>query len=318
MLDTIVEDFRTAADSAQPALLAIARGTFGVLAIIEIALSGLFWTLRAEGPYKILTGLVVKLGWLAFAFGLNRRRSTSGSRPVINGFLAAGQSGLARHVQPPAKCWAWASRSRCRWWGAMFEDLTLLDINGPTLTNIVLVALAALVMEVLFAVIAGMVVLVLVESFLVLACGSLVLGFAAFRGTASLADRFVAYVFAVGIKLFVLFLLVSVGMDVATAWLPIIESNPGDVAPMLAGPGRRDHVRAARDRAVPSKAALVPHARLPAGLRKSALGCLDRLAQHSTRRHQGRHGPPTVDAVDRESPPGRWSRRRAPRLLRRG
>ena len=66
-----------------------------------------------------------------------------------------------------------------------------------------------------------MVVLVLVGSFLVLVLGSLVLGFA-------------AYGFAVGIKLF---LLASVGMDIAEARLPVIESNPGDVAPMLAVPG---------------------------------------------------------------------------------
>ncbi|MDT7858414.1 P-type conjugative transfer protein TrbL [Rubrivirga sp. S365] len=232
VLDTIVEDFRTAADSARPALLAIARGTFGVLAIIEIALSGLFWTLRAEGPYKVLTGLVVKLGWLAFAFGLIATFDRW-FPPIINGFLAAGQS-ASPGTFSPGEVLGLGVQISTSMVGAMFEELSLLDIDGPTLTNIVLVAIAALVMEILFAVIAGMVVLVLVESFLVLACGSLVLGFAAFRGTASLADRFVAYVFAVGIKLFLLFLLVSVGMDIAEAWLPIIESNPGDVAPMLA------------------------------------------------------------------------------------
>ena len=232
VLDTIVEDFRSAADSAQPALLAIARGTFGVLAVIEIALSGLFWTLRAEGPYKVLTGLVVKLGWLAFAFGLIATFE-QWFPPVINGFLAAGQS-ASPGTFSPGEVLGLGVQISTSMVGAMFEELSLLDIDGPTLTNIVLVAIAALVMEILFAVIAGMVVLVLVESFLVLACGSIVLGFAAFRGTASLADRFVAYVFAVGIKLFLLFLLVSVGMNIAEAWLPIIESNPGDVAPMLA------------------------------------------------------------------------------------
>ena len=232
VLDTIVEDFRDAADNARPALLAIARGTFGVLAVIEIALSGLTWTLRAEGPYKVLTGLVVKLGWLAFAFGLIATFDVW-FPPVINGFLAAGQS-ASPGTFSPGEVLGLGVEISTSMVGAMFEDLSILDVDGPTLTNIVLVAIAALVMEVLFAVIAGMVVLVLVESFLVLACGSLVLGFAAFRGTASLADRFVAYVFSVGIKLFVLFLLVSVGMDVADGWLPIIESNPGTVAPMLA------------------------------------------------------------------------------------
>ena len=178
------------------------------------------------------TGLVVKLGWLAFAFGLIATFDVW-FPPVINGFLAAGQS-ASPGTFSPGEVLGLGVEISTSMVNAMFEDLSILDVDGPTLTNIVLVAIAALVMEVLFAVIAGMVVLVLVESFLVLACGSLVLGFAAFRGTASLADRFVAYVFSVGIKLFVLFLLVSVGMDVADAWLPIIQSNPGTVAPMLA------------------------------------------------------------------------------------
>ena len=232
VLDTIVEDFRTAAESARPALLAIARGTFGVLAVIEIALSGIVWALRGEGPYKVMTGLVVKLGWLAFALSLILTFDRW-FPPVINGFLAAGQA-ASPGTFSPGDVLALGVEISMSMVEAMFEGLSILDVDGPTLTNIVLVAVAALVMEVLFAIIAGMVVLVLVESFLVLACGSLVLGFAAFRGTASLADRFVAYVFSVGIKLFVLFLLVSVGMDVASAWLPIIRSNPGTVAPMLA------------------------------------------------------------------------------------
>ena len=72
------------------------------------------------------------------------------------------------------------------------------------------------------------------SSFIALAAGALVLGFAAFRGTANLADRFVAYVFNLGIRLFSLFLLVGIGFNVAQGWLPLIQGGTDDVAAMLA------------------------------------------------------------------------------------
>src|SRR5918999_3797762 len=74
-----------------------------------------------------------------------------------------------------------------------------------------------------YTAIAAMLVLVLVESYVVLGGG--VLGFSAFRGTAAFAENLIAYTFGVGIKIFMLYLIVSLGSQTARGWIPLIQSS---------------------------------------------------------------------------------------------
>ena len=232
VLDTIVEDFRTAVQAARPALLGIAASTFGVLAVIEIALSAIVWTLRESGPERILSALVLKLAWLAFAFGLIASFGVW-FPPVIDGFHQAGQA-VAPGVVSPGDVLGLGVQLSTSMINGFFDGVGLMDLSFNLVATAILVALSALIVEVMYAVIAASVVVVLVESFIALAAGALVLGFAAFRGTANLADRFVAYVFNLGIRLFSLFLLVGIGFNVAQGWLPLIQGGTDDVAAMLA------------------------------------------------------------------------------------
>lgn len=232
VLDTIVEDFRVAIQAAQPALLAIAASTFGVLAVIEIALSAIIWTLRESGPERILTALVLKLAWLAFAFSLIASFGVW-FPPVLDSFHQAGLA-VAPGVVSPGDVLGLGVQLSTAMLSAFFDGLGLMDLSFNLLATAILVAVAALLVELMYAVIAASVVVVLVESYVALAAGALVLGFAAFRGTASLADRFVAYVFNLGVRLFSLFLLVGIGYQVAQGWLPVITASRDDVAAMLA------------------------------------------------------------------------------------
>ncbi|MDT7858077.1 type IV secretion system protein [Rubrivirga sp. S365] len=232
VLDTIVEDFRAAVVAARPALLGIAASTFGVLAVIEIALSAIVWTLRESGPDRILSALVLKLAWLAFAFGLIASFSVW-FPPIIDGFQQAGQA-VAPGVVSPGDVLGLGVQLSTSMVNSFFDGVGLMDLSFSLVATAILVALAAFFVELMYAVIAAAVVVVIVESFIALAAGALVLGFAAFRGTANLADRFVAYVFNLGIRLFSLFLLVGIGFNVAQTWLPVIQSSPDDVAAMLA------------------------------------------------------------------------------------
>ena len=218
--------------AARPALLGIAASTFGVLAVIEIALSAIVWTLRESGPDRILSALVLKLAWLAFAFGLIASFGVW-FPPVIDGFQQAGQA-VAPGVVSPGDVLGLGVQLSTSMVNSFFDGVGLMDLSFSLVATAILVALAAFFVELMYAVIAAAVVVVIVESFIALAAGALVLGFAAFRGTANLADRFVAYVFNLGIRLFSLFLLVGIGFNVAQTWLPVIQSSPDDVAAMLA------------------------------------------------------------------------------------
>jgi type IV secretion system protein TrbL len=83
--------------------------------------------------------------------------------------------------------------------------------------------ITALVVVVAFAVIAAQLLVVLVESFIVIGAGILFLGFAGSRWTKFFTERYLSYVASVGVKLFVLYLIMGVGMGIAARWMPILE-----------------------------------------------------------------------------------------------
>ena len=153
VLDTIVDDFRTAVQAARPALLGIAAGTFGVLAVIEIALSAIVWTLRESGPERILSALVLKLAWLAFAFGLIASFGVW-FPPVIDGFHQAGQA-VAPGVVSPGDVLGLGVQLSTSMVNGFFDGVGLMDLSFNLVATAILVALSALVVEIMYAVIAA-------------------------------------------------------------------------------------------------------------------------------------------------------------------
>ncbi len=227
-LDTIMDDYRAAAEAARPSMLGIARGTFGVLAVIEIALAAAWWILRERGPADVLSALVVKLGWLGFVFAL-LSSFTTWFPPIIDGFVAAGQTSTGLPSPNPSAILKSGIDMSAALRDGMEEAMDAWDVlTAGFWFNVGSVMVARYLLLLVYMAIAAVVLLVLVEAQIVLTTGALVLGFAAFRGTASLADRFVAYCFAVGIRLFLLYFLVGVGQLMTPIWLAQIQANPTD------------------------------------------------------------------------------------------
>ena len=226
-LDLVRDDYRDAVETARPTLLGIARATFGILAVLEIALAALWWTLRERGPADVLSALVVKLGWLGFVYGL-LASFDFWFVPVIDGFVAAGQRTAVGPPMSPGDILAVGVEISTALREGFFDEVDGLDFftNLGLLDTAFTVLVTSLLIEIAYVLIAAVVVLTFVEAYVALTTGSLVLGFAAFRGTASLADRFVAYAFAVGIRLFLLFLLVGIGQNLAEGWALAIEADP--------------------------------------------------------------------------------------------
>jgi type IV secretion system protein TrbL len=77
---------------------------------------------------------------------------------------------------------------------------------------------AALAIAVAFTLIAIEMAITLVESYVVTGAGIFLLGFAAFRGTSGISERYLGYTVAVGIRLFVIHLLVGAGIQLAQGW----------------------------------------------------------------------------------------------------
>lgn len=78
-------------------------------------------------------------------------------------------------------------------------------------------------MVIAFAIIAAQLLVALVESFIVIGAGVLFLGFAGSRWTKFFTERYLSYVASIGVKLFVLYLIMGVGMGIAARWMPVLE-----------------------------------------------------------------------------------------------
>src|SRR5205809_6951529 len=71
--------------------------------------------------------------------------------------------------------------------------------------------------------IAAQLLVALVESFIVIGAGVLFIGFSGARWTKFFTERYLSYVASVGVKLFVLYLIMGVGTSIAARWVSVLE-----------------------------------------------------------------------------------------------
>lgn len=89
--------------------------------------------------------------------------------------------------------------------------------------------IAALVVLICFALIAAFLILALVESYIVISAGVLLMGFGGSRWTKDYAVKVMVYAVAVGAKLFVLQLLIGLGQGMIITWSGQVMNSTADV-----------------------------------------------------------------------------------------
>jgi P-type conjugative transfer protein TrbL len=230
VLDGIANQYRDASRLWRPRLVPIAQQLFMLLASIEFAVSGVVWALRHDRLDDIAAKFLLKFTLTAFLLALITG-FTFWIPPIVNGFAAAGERaiGSSGTVSPSGIIDIGRETS--------LSILSALDV-GVMLTNPAMAiygAIAAFVVALAYTAIAAQLVLVLVESYVVLGGGVLFLGFAAFRGTAGFAENLISYTFGIGIKIFLLYLIVGLGSQIARGWIPLIQSSSffGPTSPLL-------------------------------------------------------------------------------------
>ena len=230
VLDGIANQYRDASRLWRPRLVPIAQQLFMLLAAIEFVISGAIWALRRDSLDDIAAKFLLKFTLIAFLLALITG-FTYWIPPIVNGFAAAGERaiGSAGTISPSGIIDIGRETSL-----TMLQTMDVgVMLRDPAMA--VYGALAALFVGLCYVAIAAQLVLVLVESYVILGGGVLFLGFAAFRGTAAFAENLVGYMFGVGIKIFLLYLIVGLGSEIARSWIPVIRSSEffGSASPLL-------------------------------------------------------------------------------------
>lgn len=207
VLDQIVAQFQSRSAGWEVSLRSFALNTFGILAAIELAWAAFKLAFRGSDVSEWLAEIVNQILFLGFFLALLQNSVTWGTA-IVDGFRqaagAAGGTGLA-----PSDVFA-AGVNLAQ------KVISQITIWSPS-TSVGLI-IAGLVIEVCFALIAAFMVLALVESYLVISSGVLLMAFGGSRWTKDFAVSTVRYTVSVGAKLFVLQLLVSIGDGLIQQW----------------------------------------------------------------------------------------------------
>jgi type IV secretion system protein TrbL len=226
-LDTIVKLYRDHAQAWESSLLSAAKTLFWLLAFIEFSWAAISLAFKGAEFGEWVASVVHQILFIGFFYTL-LLHSSEWAGDIVNSFRqagnlatsAAGGSGgitpsnifdvglqLGGRVTETASFWAPA------------DSLGLM--------------ISALLIIICFALIAAFMIVALVESYIVISAGVLLMGFGGSRWTKDYALKILVYAMSVGAKLFVLQLLVGLGEAMIRGWMAHFETRNSDIFIMV-------------------------------------------------------------------------------------
>lgn len=214
--EDLTDEFRLAAGVWTDRLRPLAQRTFALLAGIEFAVSAVVWGFRREGFNEAVGQFFLKCAVLSFLF-MCLIFFDEWIPAIVNSFVLAGQTAAGTPALNPTQ----VLELGLELYGKMMENVFgwgMLTSPAETFAAV----FGGFVVLLSFGVIAAQLVILLVESYIAVTAGVFFLGFAAFRGTAGFADRYLIWAVGVGIRLFLVYLVIGIGVGVAEGWAEYI------------------------------------------------------------------------------------------------
>ena len=217
ILNDIVRDYEAISTSWFSALGPIANKIFWILVAIQLTWSAIWWVIDREDGLAVVSSLLRQVVAIGFFYALLLNGGTW-IPAVIQSFSQAGATAAGLTDLSPTGVFDQGLALANKILNAT-SDLGLLDGFFASL----IAGITAIVVVIAFAVIAAQLLVALVESFIVIGAGVLFLGFAGSRWTKFFTERYLSYIASIGVKLFVLYLIMGVGMGIAARWMPVLE-----------------------------------------------------------------------------------------------
>jgi type IV secretion system protein TrbL len=228
-LNTIVDEYRHHAAQWTPVMLSAAKRLFWLLAAIECTWMAILLGLRRADMTEWVAELVRHLMFIGFFYAV-LLHSGAWSSAIVESLRqlasdanasAGGTSGIS-----PATVFDIGLTIALK-----LSDAYSFWAPGASLG----LAIAVLITAICFALIAAFLVIALVEMYIVLNAGVILLGLDASRWTSDYAVKYLTYAFSVGMKLFVLQLLIGLGEVLMTGWAKSVETHQDQVFAIVGG-----------------------------------------------------------------------------------
>jgi type IV secretion system protein TrbL len=224
LANTLVGQFQNAIAAIYGAILPIAQNLFILLAAITVTWSLIWWILEKDDPVPIFVALLKNLMRISFFWFVLINAGTL-SQAVITSFRMAGQAAASAAGSPTSSLDPAAMVSA----GAALANQLLSNVNISgllgTLAGALIGGVLALLMFIAFLIVAAQMAIALVEAFLVMGGGVLLLGFLGSPWTARFGLTYFSALVGSGVKLFMIYVIAGIGSALVAGWSTFLAAG---------------------------------------------------------------------------------------------
>ena len=206
------------------AALGLAQGLFVGLAGIEIAWTGIHWVLKKNDLSDFIASFALKMISILFFYML-LQEAPVWIPMIINSFAQAGQTvgasgggGIPVVALDPSSVFEQGMTVSGAIWGSFQNASSTMGI-GQTVAGAFATLAGSLFSIIAYGLLALQILITNIESYIIIGGGALLLGFNGSKWTQVFAEKYLGYAVSVGIKLFVLYLIVGLGQNLANTWV---------------------------------------------------------------------------------------------------
>ncbi|HTW64659.1 MAG TPA: P-type conjugative transfer protein TrbL [Bryobacteraceae bacterium] len=223
----IMDQFRNSRILWTTNVFVYANTLFGILAVIEFAWSAAVMLLEKSDLQAWTSALIRKLMWIGAFYALLLNGGTW-IPAIIDSFTQIGQNTAGLGALSPSGVFIQGLSIA----GALLDGAStsaFFTNPGPSLS----LAFAALVIVISYTLITINFIVTLVESYLAVSVGFIFLGFGGSRWTAPYTERYIGLAVSIGIKIVVLYCLISAGFNLSLAWVDEAQGISAAARPVM-------------------------------------------------------------------------------------
>ena len=216
-INNLVNQFQTGTSGWMNTADHIALQIFGALAVLEFVWSGATLLLRKNDLPDIITGVLFKVLSLSFFYTLIIEAPTWIPDIIQSFWDIGGQISGTNTMQSPNSILQDGIQM-----GAQLIDATMQAVTGwhPAESIVLAIAagLAAILILVGMLILALQLIVTLIEAFIVVGAGAVLLGFMGSRWTSQWGEKYFGYAVSVGIKLMIVELITGLAFNMTHVW----------------------------------------------------------------------------------------------------